>query len=236
MNDYAEIPSCKLCDMRGLSVFCDLNNDELSLLDTERGRNHYVKNQTIFQEGTRPLGLYCIYEGKAKVYRSGLNGKEQIIRLATKGNVLGYQSLINGENYLASAETLEDSIICFIPRHIFFELIYSNKTLMLQVMELMVQDLKTAHNKLKSLAQKPVRARVAETLLLLKETYGLEEDNATLQVALTREDLASITGTATETLIRILSDFSKRKMIALNGKKIILTNQGALLEIAALED
>lgn len=229
-------PSCAQCASRGDSIFCALKNKELLEIDFEKGLNYYERNQKIFQEGTRPLGLYCIYNGKVKVYKSGFNGKEQIIRLAKEGDVLGYQSLISGENYIASAETLVESTLCFIPRSFFFGLLHKNEDLLLQVMQLLSHDLKMAENKVATLSQKPVRERVAETLLLLKETYGLEDDHTTLSVTLPREDLANITGTATETLIRILSEFRVHHIIELKGKKIMILDMEALLHAAALDD
>ncbi len=228
--------SCAVCASRGESIFCALKHKELQEIDLEKGFNQYERNQKIFQEGNRPLGLYCIYKGQVKVYKSGFNGKEQIIRLAKEGDVLGYQSLISGENYIASAETLTESTVCFIPRNIFFALLHKNEDLLLQVMQLLSHDLKIAENKVATLSQKPVRERVAETLLLLKETYGLDDDQATLSVVLTREDLANITGTATETLIRILSEFRLHHIIELSGKKIKILDMEALLNAAAVND
>jgi CRP/FNR family transcriptional regulator len=236
MKKNSETPLCAICEARGNSIFCGISNPEMEEIELDKDANLFAKHQKIFREGTRPLGLYCINKGKVKIYKSGINGKEQIVRLAKEGDVVGYRSLISGDNYAASAETLEESMICFIPKNVFFNLLHQNHDLVSNMMQLLSRDLKTAENKVTELSQRSVRERVAETILMLRETYGMEPDNETLQVMLSRDDLASIAATATETLIRILSDFSKEKMIELSGKKIRILNMQALLQAAALEE
>lgn len=208
----------------------------MEVIEFEKDANLFAKHQKIFQEGTRPLGLYCINKGKVKIYKSGINGREQILRLAKEGDVVGYRSLISGDNYTASAATLEESMICFIPKNVFFNLLQHNHDLVSNMMKLLSRDLKIAEIKVTELSQRSVRERVAETILMLRETYGMEADNETLQAVLSREDLASIAGTATETLIRILSELNKEKMIALAGKKIRILDMQALLHAAALQE
>ncbi len=231
-----EYPSCVLCTSRDASVFCNLNHDELEELDLSKGANFYKKGQTIFEEGFRPQGIYCISQGKIKVAKRGDRGKEQIIRLAKNGDIIGYRALISGENYSASAYALEDSVVCMIPKQTFVATMQRNPTLTHKLIYLLTHDLKVAEQKVTELAQKPVRERLAESLLMLKETYGFEKDNKTLSVVLSREDFANLIGTATETVIRLLSDFDTEKLIQLDKKKIILTNVPKLLSIANLED
>lgn len=229
-------PSCQFCSSREASVFCDMNHEDLDDINMNKGANLYKKGQIIFEEGFRPQGIYCINQGKIKISKRGDRGKEQIIRLAKDGDIIGYRALISGENYSTSAYALEDSVVCMIPKQTFNNTMQRNPALTHKLIYLLTNDLKVAEHKITELAQKPVRERLAESLLMLKETYGFEKDNKTLNVILSREDFANLIGTATETVIRLLSDFNSEKIIQLEGKKIILTNVPKLLSIANIED
>lgn len=234
MKEKFEIPSCEFCKPRLQGIFGGLFKDDLHSLSSSKGCNFYQKGQTIFQEGTRPMGLYCLNTGKAKVFKLGDEGKEQIVRLAKEGDVLGYRSLISGEVYSASAEALDETCICFIPREVFMKLIETNKEVSLNMMKLLSNDLREAEKKSTELAQKPVRDRLAEALLMLKDTYGFEEDEQTINIVLTREDLANIVGTATESVIRLLSEFKNDGLIALDNKKIKILDMDKLSNTANL--
>lgn len=182
------------------------------------------------------MGLYCINSGKVKLSQSGADGKDQIIRLAKDGDVLGYRALLSGDRYSNSATALDDSNICFIPKEVFFKLIEKNASLSLQVMRMLSENLKNAQQRITDMAQKPVRERLAEALLFLKETYGFEDDGVTLNVPVSREDLANMAGTATETTIRLLSDYKQEGMLELPGRKIKITNLPKLVKVANIHD
>lgn len=236
MTEKISTSTCEHCEVFNKSILCSLRTEELSVINLEKSMNHYLKNQNVFQEGNRPHGLYCIHSGKIKITKRGYNGKHQIIRLAKEGDVLGYRALVSGENYSASAETLEDASICFIPKGVIFGLLHKNADLLIQLVQLLSSDLKLAEQKVAEFSQKPVHERIAETLLIIKETYGLESDESTLNIAMSREDLANIAGTATETLIRVLSDFRTKGLIELTGKKIRILKPEDLIRMAAIED
>jgi CRP-like cAMP-binding protein len=229
-------PECHQCQARFKSVFCDLNEQEVSVINDNKGCNTYKKGQIIFYEGSFPHGLFCVNSGKIKIAQTGDEGKEQIVRLAKEGDILGYRALLSGEKYSCSATALDETSICFIPKQIFFTLIEKNANLSKEILKLLSHDLKKAEHKITDLVHKPVRERLAEALLFLKETYGLESDNATLNVILTREEIANIAGTATETAIRLLSEFKKEKLIDLNGKKITFLNQNLIIKTANIND
>ncbi|MCB0832742.1 MAG: Crp/Fnr family transcriptional regulator [Bacteroidetes bacterium] len=203
---------------------------------SNKAGNWYKKGQNVFFEGNRPAGLYCLNKGKVKVFKLGYEGKEQIIRLAKEGDILGYRALISGESYTASATALEDCQICFIPKSIFFSIMGANSELSMRMMHLLAHDLKSAENHVAEMAQKSVRERLAETLLMLKENYSEEENNGVIGVSLSREDLANLVGTATETIIRLLSDFKDERLIDLSGRKIKILNQNALVKTARVYD
>ncbi len=183
-----------------------------------------------------PSGLYCINSGKVKIYQRGYEGKEQIIRLAKNGDILGYRALISGEGYSATATAIEDSKICLIPKEVFYELLQSNAEITKSMMKLLANELKDAESKITNLAQKPVIERLAEALLMLKEYYGNKEDDNSLNINITREEIANIIGTATETAIRLLSELKKEGILDLSGKKITIINNDSLMKLANLYD
>ena len=231
-----EEPKCEKCNTISKSVFCTLTKNEISDLSGNKSYNVYKKHQVIFYEGNQPQGLYCISSGKVKIHKLGDDGKEQIVRLAKDGSIIGYRSLLSNENYYATATAIEDTVVCFFPKAVYLNLLASNSNFSMRTIQMLSNDLKVAEQMITNMAQKHVRERMAETLLLLKEFFGTEEDKATINTILTREDIGSIAGTTTETSIRVLSDFNKNKIIKLNGKKIKILNHKELVRIANLPE
>ena len=229
-------PNCTDCTMRRNSIFGNLNNTELETLDYMKDASQYKKGQIVFQEGTHPKGVYCMFSGKVKVYKLGPGYKEQIVRLARNGDVVGYRSLLCRDRYRASAAAIEDSVICSIPREEFFKVLENNAQLSNNLMKLVSNDLASAEKKMVDMMQKPVRERMAEGLILLKEMFGLAEDGKTLNVTMTREDIASFIGTTTETAIRTLSDFNSENIICLYKKEIRIENFSRLLHESHIND
>lgn len=231
-----EITSCDKCDSAHSSIFCVLNKLELSNLSESKSHISYKKGQTIFYEGNHPHGLYCMYSGKVKIHKLGHDGKDQILRLAKAGNVIGYRALLSDDYYHASATAIENSVICFFPKRDYQTKIIANPSLSIQIIKLLSADLKVAEQKAMNLVQKQVRERIAETLLMLKEFFGQDPDTGAINTALTRESIGNIAGTTTETAIRTLSDFQKIKVVELTGKKIKIVNVKELIKIANLSE
>jgi len=240
MNEFANIGTCsndcQHCPNCKVSVFSDLDQTDFNLLNAEKITMQLNKGQSLFLQDTKPHGLYCIKKGKVKIYRRGSEGKEQIVRLANDADVVGYRALISDENYHCGATALEETTLCYIPKPIIHKLLDENIGIYKKMVTLLANDLKQAENKLSDLAQKPVRERVAESILILKNKYGLEQDGQTLNVKLSREELANIVGTATESLIRILSDFKKEGIIELELKRIKILDEDHLFHTAHLYD
>lgn len=225
-NIYCE--NCK--SLRG-TILAELSPDEINKVESDKTCNFYKKGQTIFFEGNFPDGLFCIREGKVKIFKTGNEGKEQIIRLAKTGDVIGYRALIAGEKYNATAATLEDSKICLIRKNVIFELFRKNDRFSMKLIRLLSHDLGDIENHFVQLAQKPVRERLAETLLILKDTYGMDSDNdSLLNISLSREDLANIVGTATETVIRLLTELKNENIIYTKARKIGILDLNKLIE------
>lgn len=231
-----EMPPCEKCNNIASSMFCSLDKTELGQLSGEKSFNIYKKGQVVFYEGNQPQGLYCIYSGKVKIHKLGDNGKEQIVRFAKTGNVIGYRALLDMNNYYATATALEKTFICFFPKSVYLNLLMKNPEFSMKTIKMLSSDLKIAEQLVINMAQKHVRERIAESLLLLKDFFGMEEDRTTINTVLTREDIGNVAGTTTETSIRVLSDFNKSKIIKLVGKKIKILNNRELARIANISE
>ena len=235
-NRNIDIPSCEDCEKRGGSLFCKLNHDELGILSKNKAHTLYKKGQIIFYEGNQPHGLYCIYNGKVKVHKLGEEGKEQIVRFAKEGNILGYRALLSGDSYSATATAIEDTLICHISKTDFFDVLEQNQDLSLKTIQMLTNDLKQSEQKILNMAQKPVKERIAEALLMLKECFGLDETTSIINASLTRREIGDIAGATTETTIRILSEFNKEEIIKLEGKKIKINRLNDLILTANIVD
>lgn len=228
---------CQDCEHKGESLFCDLDKGALSEIDQHKTSNVYKKGQVVFYEGNHPMGLFCLQSGKIKIYKTGVEGKEQIVRFAKPGDFLGYRALISNELYTASAAAMEDCKICLIDKHVFFNLLDGDKGFNWKMMQQLSRELRQAEEFMTDLAQKTVRERVAEVLVLLRTKYGYEnESSKTLNTSLSREELASYVGTATETLIRLLSEFKSDGIIDTQGQKISILKPEVLVQIANINN
>ncbi|MDX5426761.1 MAG: Crp/Fnr family transcriptional regulator [Bacteroidota bacterium] len=229
------VTSCNLCGNLLGSAFRDLTPDEITEISEQKSCVFFKKGQILIQEGSRPHGVYCIHHGKAKLFKLGSGGKEQIIRFAKDGDLIGYRSLLSGETISASVAALDDLHACFIPKNALFSLIEENPKFSLHLMKMACHELGEAGRLITNLAQKTVRERLAEVLLLLHHTFGNDPDG-NLNVPLTREEIANMVGTATESVIRLLSEFKQEGHIALNGRKIRLEDTSALVRIGNVYD
>jgi CRP-like cAMP-binding protein len=215
------LPNCEICSLRYKTVFKNLTNEELDSITFEKGCNFYKRGNIIYHEGNRGNGIYCVNRGIIKLYKTGSDGKEQIIRFAKAGDIIAYRSILSNEPACTTAKVIEDADLCFIPAKTLLSLVESNSDFSMELIKLSCKELGEANKFILDIAQKTVRERLAEVLLILKESFGIDSDNV-LQVLLTREELANIVGTATESVIRLLSEFKTDKVIELNGRRIKL--------------
>jgi CRP/FNR family transcriptional regulator len=238
MSFKNNIPKCTQCSHKksGASIFCSLTLPEIEDISEHKRNLVFKKGQLIFSEGNQPHGIFCIYSGKVKIHKMGDEGKDQIVRLAKSSNIIGYRSIFNNNTYYASATAIEDTEVCFISKTYITELIKGNNSLTFTFMNILSEDLKRAEERIIHMAQKHVRERIAEALLLLNEAYGFREDGKTIDSTLTRREIANIAGTTTETSIRVLSDFDKDKIIQLNGKDIKILDMKKLFRTANIFD
>jgi CRP-like cAMP-binding protein len=222
---------CEQCIVRELSSLNALNKGELLRLAECKTSYIVKKGEHIFEEGDSVNGVYCITSGVCKLSKLSANGKDQIVKLVKAGELLGQRTLISEEPANLSAVALEDMEVCFIPKSEVLNMFDQNNQFSRNVMKTICGDLKETSDHLVSISQKTVKERLAETLIYLEENFGKNTDGS-LHIQLTREELAGMIGTATESCIRLLSDFNKLGLIELIGKKIVIKDIGKLRRIA----
>ncbi len=207
-----------------------MDQDELDHLNYQKSSVFYKRGEIIYHEGSRINGFYCVHNGIIKVYKTGIDGKEQIIRFAKRGDIIGYRSVLSNELACTTAKIIEDAVLCYISSDILFTLVKNNSNFSMEIMKLTCKELGEANAYITDIAQKTVRERLAEVLIHLQDNFGLD-DQQVLQISLTREELANIVGTATESVIRLLSEFKNDGLIELNGRKIKILNSRSLTKI-----
>lgn len=222
---------CEQCIVRELSSLKALNKNELIQLADCKTSYTIKKGEPIFEEGETINGIFCIKDGVCKLSKLSANGKDQIVKLVKSGELLGQRSMISEEPANLSAVALNDMDVCFIPKKEVMAFFNTNNQFSMEVMKSICGDLKDADDLMVSMAQKTVKERLAETLLFLENNFGKNEDG-TLCTQLTREELAGMIGTATESCIRLLSEFKKNGWIELVGKKIALKDRVQLKKLS----
>lgn len=222
---------CEQCIVREFSSLKALNKDELIKMSECKVSYTIKKGEPIFEEGESTNGIYCVKDGVCKLSKLSANGKDQIVKLVKPGELLGQRSMISDEPANLSAVALEDMQVCFIPKSEILQFFNENNQFSMNVMKTICGDLKEADDHMVSLAQKNVKERLAETLLYLEDNFGKNEDG-TLHIQLSREELAGMIGTATESCIRLLSEFNKSGLIELIGKKIAILDRNKLKRIS----
>lgn len=210
---------CEQCIIRQFNSLKSLTKDELIRISGCKTTQTIRKGDVIFDEGDRLNGVYCIKDGICKLSKLSANGKDQIVKLVVKGELLGQRSLVSDERANLQATALNDMEVCFIPKEEIVKDLKKNPSFTYDVLQQMAHDLKEADDIIVNMAQKSVTKRMAEVLVNIHKNFGTNEDG-TLSVLLSREDFASLVGTATESAIRVLSQFKKDGLISTIGKQI----------------
>jgi CRP-like cAMP-binding protein len=207
--------------------------EQKQLLDNAR-IIHFKTGEMIYFENDNPEDLMCLLEGKVKIFKNGIGGRSQIIRMIRPVQYFGYRAYFAREQYITSASAFEVCIVCMIPIEIIEGLFRGNGALALHFIHLLSADLGVADQRVVSLTQKHVRGRLAESLISLKDNYGLEEDGATINIYLTREDLANLSNMTTSNAIRTLSTFVNERIVAIDGRKIKIIDEDRLRNISRI--
>jgi CRP-like cAMP-binding protein len=202
------------------SLFQQLTEEEKEKIKENFTSSKYKKNEIIYKEGDKPSGLICLIKGKVKLFKEGVGGREQIVRMAKPVSIIGYRALFAEENYIASAQAIEDCVISVIDKTVLFDILRKNQELTLSILKSLATELGFSNNRTVTLTQKHIRGRLAESLVFLRDTYGYEDDGATLKVYLSREDIANLSNMTTSNAIRTLSSFASENVIMLDGRKV----------------
>ncbi len=230
MKNIQSVPYNEPIDLRSFDIFKGLTEEEIESVNQSINCTLHKRGNTIYHEGSRINGTYLVVEGILKIFKTGFDGKEQIIRFAKPGDLIGFRSVISDELACSTTKVIQETVLCYLPGDILERLLKENPTFSMTLMKLTCKELGESNKFLTDIAQKTVRERLAEVLLLLMDTFELDQDH-TLQISLTREELANMVGTATESVIRLLSEFKTDKLIELNGRKIKLLNIPKLIKI-----
>ncbi len=233
MRSSVKRPTEEESNLSGFQLFRKLTESEFAQLNYEKTCSLYKKGSIIYREGSRLTGFYCVNRGIIKIFKTGMDGKEQIIRFAKRGEIIAYRSLLSQELACTTSKVLEEAVLCHIPYQTLIYLIQHNWEFSHHMLQIVCKELREANDFITDIAQKTVRERLAEILLLLKDNFELDQAR-TLQISLTREELANMIGTATESVIRLLSEFKQDKLIELQGRKIKLLNIPGLTKVANL--
>jgi len=232
MPNNLNVLDCADCPSLGDSIFCNLKKEVLKYISKSKDETLYKKGQIVFNEGVRPLGLHCVATGRVKVYKLGVDGKDQIVRVANSGDIIGYRSLLSNENYSSSAKALVETRTCFIPKSIFFELVENNNEFALNIMRIISKALRSAEFQSMNIAQTTVRQRLADTLLSKKDILEEKKGITVMSFTISRKDLSDLIGCAPETVIRMLSELKKEGVISLHQRKVEILNEAKLYKIA----
>lgn len=195
---------------------------------------HFKKNEIIHYEGDKPTHMMCLVRGKVKIYKEGVGGRNQIVRIMQPVSYFAYRAMFIDGNYNTTACAFESASVVLIPKDVILKLIHQNLNLSFFFIQALAIDLGVSDARQVNLTQKHIRGRLAESLTFMRDNYGLEEDGATINVYLSREDLANLSNMTTSNAIRTLSMFVSEKVIAMDGRRIKIIDEEKLRKISRL--
>ncbi|MFC2138024.1 Crp/Fnr family transcriptional regulator [Bacteroidota bacterium] len=226
--------TCDFITENNIDLFSALTPEEKEQIDSQIKCKDFKKGQYIYKEGESPTELMFLYKGKVKIFKEGIGGREQIVRLSKPNGFIGYRALFAEETYNASAAVLEDSTIWIIDKNAIYKIIEQNSKFALKLIKTMASELGLSNTRTVTLTQKHIRGRLAESLLFLIETYGYLNDGVTINALLSREDLANLSNMTTSNAIRTLSSFASEGVVNLDGRKIKILDLKELTHISDL--
>ena len=233
-TNTAQSLHCRSCEAWSTCAFKALTPSELDTLFQSKASRVYQKHEKIFLANTKPLGVYCIKKGLVKLttQQPNNNSHSEILYLAQAGELLGVGPVVREELYHYNAETVEESEICQIDKELFVSYLKNNQKFSYEVLLRSSERVKILDLTIARLAHMSVRERIAETLLFLEQRYGKTTTaGANLNLGLTREEIAQLSGTVQESVVRVLNDFKKEGLIELNKREIVIKNEKGLHQI-----
>jgi len=219
-------------DFKSESVFMDLPSDDFELLTANKTEQVYKKGEIIFRERAYPAGIFYITDGKVKKYKLDKDGREQIIYVANTGELLGYHAILSEDRYPDSAAAIEECRIAFIPKEDFLDTLHQSEVLSRRLLKTLSHEFAVLANSLTMFAQKSVRERLALQLVVMREKYKVNfQPGMPVEINMSRDDLASLVGTARENVVRVLTEFKESGILETKGRKIIVHDVNKLIEI-----
>lgn len=208
-----------------------LSTTEQALVKEQIKIKTFRRNEIIYHEGEEATQLMCLFRGKVKIYKEGIGGRNQIMRLIRPVQYFGYRAYFANETYLTEAAAFESSTIAFIPMKLIEYLIRSNNALALFFIRELSIDLGESDERTVNLTQKHIRGRLADSLICLLDKYGTEADGCTINIYLAREDLANLSNMTTSNAIRTLSSFCGEGVLTVDGRRIKIIDEDKLRKI-----
>jgi CRP-like cAMP-binding protein len=227
-------PYIELCLEGSSSIFKGLNKKDKETLIIQHKLSITKKGQFLFKEGDKPHGLICLASGKAKVFKDGVGGRGQILKMVRQNGFIGYKTLFSDNPWAFSAIAIEDTAICIFNRNALIRIQKKNPDLSLKFIKMIADELWISNNRTVSLTQKHIRGRLAESLLILKDTYGFEADGRTIKISMSREDIANLSNMTTSNAIRTLSNLASDGIIEIAGRRISIIDGNQLEHISEL--
>lgn len=225
---------CASCGSRLDGIFATLDGDALARLNRSKVSHSYRRGQALFYEGNPVVGVFCIRSGLVKVYKSVPRDRRHILYLAEPGDVLGIESLLTGTLHSATAEMIDDGVVCQIDRGELQRLLAARPDLVQALARVFANQLTRSEEERADLATSGVRERLAKTLLALATRFGEGPDERSIGLKLSRGDLAEMIGASTETTIRQLLEFRDDGLVSMNGRTILLEDPEKLARMARL--
>jgi len=225
--------SCiELCLESNLSPFTGLNQKDKEAIVQHHTSHKIKKGGYLYRKGEKVRGVICLVSGKAKIFRAGVAGREQIIKMLKVNDITGFQTLFTESIWPDSAMAIEESIIFTIEKQCLLRILRNNADLSMNISKVLSEELSYSYDKMVSLSQKHVRGRLVESLLMLCKIYGFETDGKTINARLSRNDIAHLSNMTTSNAIRTLSNLAAEGNIKIKGRKITILNIGNLEEIS----
>lgn len=214
------------------AIWTILTPEEKHIVANNFNVHTFSKNQIIYAEKDEPIYLWCLLKGKVKLFKDGIGGRQQILRLYRPIQYFGYRAYFAEEPYVSSAAAFEPSTVGTIPMQVVKEIIDSNTRLAWFFIHELSKHLGGSDTRIVNLTQKHIRGRLAEALTVLIDNYGYEDDGETLKIYMAREDLANLSNMTTSNAIRTLSTFAQKKIITVDGRRIKIINEPELRQIS----
>ena len=218
-------------DFDSQSILLNLPEEDLRMLSAHQSEQVYKKGEIIFREGAYPTGIFFVKSGKAKKYKLDRDGREQIVYVANKGELIGFHAVLAEGRYPDSAAALEESTLIFIPREDFLKTIDHSPLLMRHLLKTLSHEFGVLVNNVALFAHRTVRERLALQLVVLREKENYQP-GMPVEINMSRDDLANLVGTARENVLRILAEFKEKGILETKGRKIIVKDVNKLVELA----